>query len=107
MFSEQRKPENSCAQLPAEEDSWLMAGGSASQDQSWGLLLGDKNVEPMVLLWVCELWSQGCELARLPEDGSNREFPWHGDTHLHVKVGIFCLLGKPPSPAPVLLRVVA
>lgn len=89
-----------------QQDSWLVASVSASQDQSWGLLLGDKNVGPMVLLWVCELGSQGCE----EDDGRRREFPWYGDTHLHVKVegeGWVCLLGKPPSTVPVLLEVVA
>lgn len=30
------------------------------------------------------------------KDGSNREFPWHGDTHLHVKVGVFVRLENLP-----------
>ena len=37
------------------------------------------------------------ELAELAEAGRNRELPWHGDTHLHVTVGLLVFLQSIPA----------
>lgn len=36
-------------------------------------------------------------LAELLEEGSNRERPWHGDTHPHVTVGLLVCLQNVPA----------
>lgn len=79
---------NSCAQVPGA--AGLLADGwwQCFPGPELGYFMGDKIVEPRVTVeWGFRAPGLGV-LAVLPEEGSNRELPWQGGTHLHIMVGL-------------------
>ena len=67
--------------------------------------MGGKSVEPRVTVRL-GVRAPGLGVpAELLEEGSNRELPWHRDTHLHFPVGLSICLQNIPALL-VLLGVV-
>lgn len=56
-----------------------------------------KSVEPRVTVGLGVRALGLAVLAELLGEGSNRELPWHGDTHLHVTVGLSVCLQNIPA----------
>lgn len=96
-FSEGRRTLNSCARVPRA--AGLLADGwwRCFPGPELGSFMGDKSVEPRITVGLGVRAPGLGVLAELPEEGSNRELPWQGDTHLHVTVGLSVCLQNVPA----------
>ena len=59
--------------------------------------MGYNSVEPRVTIGLGVRALGLGVLAELPEEGSNRELPWHCDTHLHITGSLSVCLQNIPT----------